>query len=56
MKPLPKCPECGFDLDDMGKYWYCTSWNCGKEWLSKKTLLGVKLSSKMQEKLIKKHG
>jgi hypothetical protein len=41
----PICPECGFELDNDGKYWRCTSWNCGIDRLSKKTLQRVKVKS-----------
>jgi len=47
------CPECRYPLDDMsGRYWYCTSWNCSKVWLTKKTLRSVKLGKKLAQKLI----
>jgi len=32
----PECPgDCGFPLDDAGKFWRCTSWNCSVDRIRK---------------------
>jgi hypothetical protein len=46
------CPECKFPLDDMGNYWYCTSWNCGRVWFTKRPLESVTLDDDTAQKLI----
>lgn len=57
-KDTPDCPECGFPLEETKRYYYCTSWNCGKEKLSKKDLTPIVTPvtpvKKMKKEVVKK--